>query len=221
WSLLFLAAAVVYTLMTGSEPRAVLMLALTTIWALRLSLYLTIRNWGEPEDYRYQKIRATNDPHFGLKSFYIVFLLQGLLAWVVSLPLLAAANSPRPLSVIDFIGAAIVLFGVVFEAVADAQLARFKASPDSHGKVMNKGLWRYSRHPNYFGESCVWWGFYLLALAAGGWWSIAGPILMTLLLLKVSGVAMLERDIGKRRPEYQRYIQTTNTFIPGPPRSSK
>jgi steroid 5-alpha reductase family enzyme len=217
WSILFLAAAIVYAHQIGGA-RAQLMLALVTVWSLRLFIYLTVRNWGEPEDYRYQKIRANNQPNFAFKSLYIVFLLQGLLAWIVSLPLLAATGGAQSIGVLDYLGAAVVLFGVIFEAVADNQLARFKRDPSNRGKVLDTGLWRYSRHPNYFGECCVWWGFYLFALAAGGWWSIVGPLLMTVLLLKVSGVAMLERDIGKRRPEYQRYIETTNAFIPGPRR---
>jgi steroid 5-alpha reductase family enzyme len=219
WSLLFLAAAAVYTLEFGAGPRAVLMLALTAIWSLRLAIYLTIRNWRQPEDYRYQKIRAANQPYFEFKSLYLVFLLQGMLAWIVSLPLFAAAQGPQPLSWLDGMGIAIVLFGVIYETIADAQLARFKSNPDSRGKVMDQGVWRYSRHPNYFGECCVWWGFYLLALAGGGWWSVIGPLLMTFLLLKISGVAMLERDIGERRPGYRRYVETTNAFFPGIPKA--
>jgi len=219
WSLLFLAAAVVYVQRSaGTAPRDTWMLALVTLWALRLAIYLTWRNWGEPEDHRYQKIRAKNQPNFELKSLLIVFWLQGVLAWLVSLPLLAAANSAAPLNLLDYLGAAVVLFGTWFESVADQQLARFKANPDNHGKVMDRGLWRYTRHPNYFGEFVVWWGFYLMAVAAGGWWSLPGPLLMSVLLLKVSGVTMLEKDIGKRRPAYREYIERTNTFFPGRPR---
>lgn len=220
WSLLFLAAAIVYVWRVAEPgPRAWLMLILVAVWSLRLFVYLTARNWGEPEDRRYQKIRANNDPGFAFKSLYIVFILQGVLAWIVSLPLLAAANGATELSLLDYVGAAIAAFGIVFEAIADWQLSRFKAQPGNKGKVMDTGLWRYTRHPNYFGECCVWWGFYLLAVAAGGWWSVVGPLLMTVLLLRVSGVALLERDIAKRRPEYRRYIETTNAFIPGPPRT--
>ncbi len=219
WSLLFLAAAIVYVRRSpGTAPRDVWLVALVMIWALRLAVYLTWRNWGEPEDHRYQKMRANNQPHFAIKSLIIIFLLQGMLAWLVSLPLLAAANSQQPLQFLDYLGVLVVLFGTWFEAVADAQLARFKADPGNRGKVMDSGLWRYTRHPNYFGEFCVWWGFYLLALGAGGWWSLPGPLLMSVLLLKVSGVAMLEQDIGERRPGYREYIERTNTFFPGKPR---
>jgi steroid 5-alpha reductase family enzyme len=120
---------------------------------------------------------------------------------------------------LDYVGTGIIVFGVVFEAIGDWQLSRFKAKPENKSRVMQAGLWRHTRHPNYFGESCVWWGFYLLALAAGGWWTFVGPLLMTVMLLKVSGVALLEKDIAKRRPEYQRYIEQTNAFIPGPRKS--
>ncbi len=220
WSIFFLAGALVYVAMqAAASARAWLVMALVTIWALRLAGYLTWRNRGEPEDHRYQKIRANNEPHFALKSLYLIFGLQAALAWVVSLPLLAAITSPRALGLFDYLGAVVVVFGILFESIGDSQLARFKANPDNRGRVLDAGLWRYTRHPNYFGECCVWWGFYLIALAAGGWWSLPAPLLMTFLLLKVSGVAMLERDITERRPAYHDYIARTNAFLPGPPRS--
>jgi steroid 5-alpha reductase family enzyme len=147
-----------------------------------------------------------------------VFLLQGALAWVISLPLLAAVAGIMPLALLDGVAAVVVLFGILFESIADAQLAAFKARPDSQGQVMDTGLWRYTRHPNYFGECCVWWGFYLFAVSAGGWWSIVSPLLMTILLLRVSGVTLLEKDIGERRPAYRDYVQRTNAFIPGLPK---
>jgi steroid 5-alpha reductase family enzyme len=220
WSIFFLAAALVYA---GAHPevlpRNALVLVLVVVWALRLAGYLTWRNWGEPEDHRYQKIRANNQPHFALKSLYLIFGLQAALAWVVSLPLLAAIASSRPLGLFDYAGAALAVFGILFETIGDWQLARFKANSANRGRVLDTGLWRYTRHPNYFGECCVWWGFYLIALSAGGWWSVVAPLLMTLLLLKVSGVAMLERDIGERRPAYRDYIACTNALLPGPPRA--
>jgi steroid 5-alpha reductase family enzyme len=148
-----------------------------------------------------------------------VFLLQGLLAWIISLPLLAASASQAALTWLDYAGAAIAIVGLVFEAVGDWQLSRFKSDPANSDKVMNQGLWRYTRHPNYFGDCCVWWGFYLVALSAGGWWSAVGPLLMTVLLIRVSGVALLERDIAKRRPEYRNYMETTNALFPGPKRT--
>lgn len=219
WSILFLIGSAVYVWQGSRSDRALLVLALTAIWALRLSIYITARNWGEPEDRRYQAIRKHNSPNFAFKSLYIVFLFQAVLAWVVSSPLLAAATSLQSLNLLDYLGALVVIFGTLFETIGDWQLARFKSDRANQGKVMDRGLWRYTRHPNYFGECCVWWGFYLIALAAGGWWSVVGPLVMTTLLLKVSGVAMLERDIAKRRPEYRRYIEQTNAFVPGPRRS--
>jgi steroid 5-alpha reductase family enzyme len=186
---------------------------------LRLATYITARNWGEEEDHRYQAIRKRNEPNFAIKSLYLIFLFQALLAWIISLPLLASANSTQALNFLDYIGAAIVIFGTSFEAIGDWQLARFKANPANKGLVMDRGLWRCTRHPNYFGECCVWWGFYVLAVASGGWWSIFSPLVMTTLLLKVTGVAMLEKNISKRRPEYERYIQQTNAFFPGPRRA--
>jgi steroid 5-alpha reductase family enzyme len=219
WSILFLAAAYVYVRVTHVEsPRDTLILILVAAWSLRLAVYLTARNWDQPEDHRYQKIRANNQPHFAFKSLYIVFLLQAALAWIVSLPLLAAANSVQSLGVLDYAGIAIVVFGVMFEALADWQLSRFKSDSNNKGRVMDAGLWRYSRHPNYFGEFCVWWGFYLIAVQAGGWWSLPGPLLMSVLLLKVSGVSLLEKDIAERRPAYRDYIASTNAFVPGLPR---
>lgn len=219
WSLAILAAAAAYALaLPALPPRGACMLALAGLWAARLALYITWRNWGEPEDRRYQAIRARNEPHFGLKSLYLVFGLQAVLAWVVSAPLLAGLAGARPWSVLDGVGLALAAFGLLFEALADWQMARFRADPAQHGRVMDRGLWRYSRHPNYFGECCVWWGLWLMALAAGGGWSIVSPLLMTLLLLKVSGVTLLEQDIGERRPAYRDYVRRTPAFLPGRPR---
>lgn len=221
WSIMFLIAALVYALVLPDYgPRSALVLGLVAFWSIRLAAYITWRNWGEGEDRRYQQIRANNEPHFALKSLYIVFGLQGVIAWIVSLPLLAAMANPGNLNVLDYAGIALWLVGMVFEAGGDLQLARFKADPANEGKVMDRGLWRYTRHPNYFGNACIWWGFFLIALAAGGWWAVISPVVMTLLLLKVSGVALLEKDIGQRRPEYADYIRRTNAFIPGPPRKT-
>jgi steroid 5-alpha reductase family enzyme len=222
WSLIFLALCLGYFLLNDSPTtRGVIVLALVALWALRLSAYITWRNWGEPEDARYQAMRRKHSPGFALKSLWIVFLLQGVLAWIISLPLLAATTSSRPLNLLDAVALVLVLFGILFEGIADTQLAAFKARPGSRGRVMDRGLWRYTRHPNYFGECCVWWGFYLFALAAGGWWSLVSPLLMTLLLLRVSGVALLERDITERRPAYRDYMARTNAFIPGLPRQPR
>ncbi len=222
WSLFFLLAAVVFAI--ESQPisiRGKLVLVLVAIWALRLCVYITARNWGEPEDYRYQSIRAHNEPGFAFKSLYIVFGLQGVLAWLVAMPLLPAIASESALTAVDIIAVMLWLTGFIFEAGGDYQLSRFKAREDSAGRVLDTGLWRYTRHPNYFGDFCMWWAFYLFAVASGGWWSILSPLLMSVLLLKVSGVAMLEKTISNRRPQYAEYIRRTNAFFPGPRRSMK
>jgi len=222
WSLFFLLAALVFAYLSlPLSAKGQLVLALVAVWSLRLSIYISARNWGQPEDYRYRTIRAKNEPGFAFKSLYIVFGLQGVLAWLVAMPLLPAISVDAPLTAVDIFAIALWLFGFIFEAGGDYQLARFKSRRDSRGKVLDTGLWRHTRHPNYFGEFCMWWAFYLFALTAGGWWSIASPLLMSFLLLKVSGVAMLEKTIGKRRPEYALYMRRTNAFFPGPRRSPK
>ncbi len=219
WSLMFLIAALTYyATLSSAGPRTALVLTLVTLWALRLFGYITWRNWGEDEDRRYQAIRANNEPHFWLKSIYIVFTLQAVIAWIVSLPLHAAMASPAALNALDFLGVALWVTGMLFEAGGDFQLARFKADPANRGQVMDRGLWRYTRHPNYFGDACVWWGLGLIAVAGGAWWALLSPVIMTFLLLKVSGVSLLEKDIGDRRPKYADYVARTNAFFPGPPK---
>ena len=219
WSLMFLLSAAVYVFAAeNTGPRELLVLTMTGLWAIRLSAYITWRNHGEPEDYRYQEIRRNNEPGFRFKSLYIVFVLQAALAWVISLPLALAITGQAALGVLDYAGIALWAIGMFFESVGDLQLARFRANPANKGKVLNTGLWRYTRHPNYFGNFTLWWGFFLVALSAGGWWTIISPLLMSLLLLKVSGVALLEKDISGRRPEYREYIRRTNAFFPGLPK---
>ena len=225
WSVFIAGAAALYAVMLPAPgARGLWMVGLAVAWALRLSLFITRRNWGHGEDRRYQEIRARNQPNFGLKSLYLVFALQAVLAWIVSAPFFAgmagATVQARPLGWLDVPGIAVVAFGIVFEAVGDAQMSSFKANPANAGQVMDRGLWRYTRHPNYFGETCVWWGFWLMALAGGGFgaaWSVVSPLLMTVLLLKVSGVSLLEKDIAERRPAYRDYIARTNAFVPGRP----
>jgi steroid 5-alpha reductase family enzyme len=214
WSLMILACSLVYAAMLPDlEPWA---LGLAALWALRLSAYITWRNWGEPEDRRYQAIRERNQPGFALKSLYLVFGLQALLAWIVSAPLLGVQGAGPG----TWFGLALAAFGIAFESIADWQVARFRASRPGPQRVLDTGLWRYSRHPNYFGEFCVWWGFGLAAASAGAWWALVSPALMTLLLLRVSGVTLLEKDLSTRKPAYREYMQRTNAFFPGPPRVS-
>ena len=222
WGLFFLLGTAAYI---HAQPgtRAGLLLALVALWALRLSIFLAWRNRlfasSAHEDRRYASIRVNNAPYFRLKSLYLVFGLQSVLAWVISLPLLTAAISPVPLHWLDGAGVLLWAFGFAWESIADRQLARFKAQPENRGRVLTWGLWRYSRHPNYFGECCLWWGYYLLAFAAGGWWTLPAPMLMTWLLLRFSGVPMLEHGIAARRPAYADYMRSTNAFLPGRPRS--
>ncbi len=219
WSLLLLAAAGAYVYKASPVgPRGWLVLGLTAAWALRLMVYITWRNHGTGEDRRYQEIRRRNEPGFAFKSLYLVFALQGVLAWILSLSLLAAVFSQRPLGWLDALGLALWLFGFLFEAVGDAQLSRFKADPRNKGQVMDRGLWRYTRHPNYFGEACTWWAFFLIALASGGWWSLVSPLMITFMLLRVSGVNLLEKDMTERRPAYQAYIRRTSAFLPRRPK---
>ncbi len=217
WSLFFLVAVVVFALSPEAlGTRGIVVLVLVTIWSLRLSIHITVRNWGGPEDARYQEIRENNEPGFWWKSAFIVFGLQATLAWLISSSLFAATTSATQLGALDYLAIALWIFGFAFEAVGDLQLSRFKADPDNEGEVLDAGLWRYTRHPNYFGEFCIWWAFYLFAVAAGGWWAIVSPLLMSYLLLKVSGVALLEKSISERRPKYAEYVERTNAFFPGP-----
>lgn len=220
WSLLFLLMATVYAL--GADELALrgeIVMALVAVWALRLAGHITWRNHGSPEDPRYVAMRAKHEPGFAWKSLYIVFLLQGTIAWVVAIPLFYAITTLSGWGPLDYLATLLVLFGIAYESIADAQLAAFKADPDNRGHVMDRGLWRYSRHPNYFGECCVWWGFYLFALATGAWWTVFAPLLMTFLLVRVSGVSLLEKDISDRRPAYRDYKLRTNALIPGAPRT--
>lgn len=218
WPLFFLAALAVYFHHAEAHPRGILLAAAVLVWAVRLAVYLTWRNHGQPEDRRYRRIRANNSPNFAVKSLYLVFGLQAVLAWVISLPLLAAILSAAPLQWLDAVGFALALFGIAYESIADAQLAGFRAENSGGDTVMDRGLWRYCRHPNYFGEFCCWWGLFLMAAAGGGWWSIVSPLLMSVLLLRVSGVTLLEQDIAERRPQYRLYALRTNAFLPGAPR---
>jgi steroid 5-alpha reductase family enzyme len=221
WPLFFLVMTLVYvTFAPVLAARAVIVVFVVTVWATRLSVFITLRNRGAPEDRRYQRLRRDNAPDFWLKSLYLVFSLQAILAWIISLPLLAAILGTSPLGWLDYAAVTLWLTGFGIEAIADQQLAAFNARPGNQDQVLDRGLWRYTRHPNYFGEFCIWWGFYLLALSAGAWWSLIGPLLVSILLVRVAGIGLLERDIGERRPAYHDYIRRTNTFFPGPPRDA-
>jgi len=208
----------------GPTWRSLLVLGLVALWAGRLAAHVTVRNWGRAEDWRYAKWRAEAGSSFWWRSLFKVFLLQGLLLTVVAAPILALAlaDGRAGLSIFDVVGAGLWLIGFGFEAVGDAQLARFKRNPANGGRVMNRGLWRYTRHPNYFGEAVLWWGIFLVAVSVPwGWASIIGPITITFLLLRVSGVRMLERGLRTRRPGYDEYVKRTSAFFPLPPKRSE
>jgi len=222
WSLMFLMMLGLYMSMAHlSGPRAWLLLLMVAVWAIRLSAFISIRNHGESEDHRYQTIRKNNEPYFRYKSLFIVFGLQAALAGIIALPLLFAASGTSPLGWLDFLGVALWIVGMFFEVVGDQQLKKFRSNKNNQGQVLDTGLWRLTRHPNYFGECALWWGFYCLALATGGWWTIISPLLMTVLLLKVSGVTLLESSIQERRPAYAEYVRNTNSFFPGFSRSRR
>jgi len=204
----------------GFGPRKLLLNTLVTIWGLRLSLHILRRNWRKPEDYRYQAWRKEAGASWWWRSLFKVFLLQGALLWIIAVPLLAAqvAAQPDQLTWIDGLAVPLWLIGFFFEAVGDWQLARFKANPAHKGKVLQTGVWRYTRHPNYFGDATQWWAYYLVAVAAGGWWTIFSPIIMTALLLRVSGVTLLEKALKNEKPGYKEYMEATSEFIPWFPR---
>jgi len=225
WGPAFVVVALVALLAgDGDEGRRVLLLVLTAIWGLRLGVHLTRRKLGEigEEDKRYAEMRAKRgDGGFALYSLGVIFGFQALLVLIVSLPLQVAAERPGELGLLVLAGVVLWAVGLFFETVGDAQLDRFKSDPESKGKVMDRGLWRYTRHPNYFGDFCVWWGLFLVALPAGGlWWTAIGPAVMSLLLIRVSGKGLLEKSIGSRRPGYAEYVQRTSGFFPLPPKKA-
>ena len=207
----------------GAPTRKLLILALVTIWGLRLSLHILVRNWGKPEDFRYRKWREEHGARWWWFSFFQVFLLQGFLLWFISAPLLAAQISTTPvgLTILDFIGLLVWAIGFFFEAAGDWQLMRFKADPANRGKLLTTGVWRTTRHPNYFGDAAQWWGYFLIAVAAGGFLTLLSPIVMTLFLVRVSGVALLEKTLVHTKPGYREYVENTSAFVPWFPRSPK
>ncbi|MGZ4713769.1 MAG: DUF1295 domain-containing protein [Acidimicrobiia bacterium] len=221
WPLGFVVVAwVTRAVADGNDARQWLLVGLVSVWGLRLSGYLAWRKRGAPEDFRYQAMRRHWGPRFALVSLVTVFLLQGLLLWIVSLPVqLGQVRTSPDVGPLAALGVALWLLGFAFESIGDLQLARFKADPASAGQVMDRGLWRYTRHPNYFGDACVWWGIALVAAETGiGAIGIVGAVVMTVLLVRVSGVPMLEKSMATRRPGYAAYVARTSAFIPRPPR---
>lgn len=219
-----LAAGFWYIITPGAAFRKTLVLLLVAVWGFRLAIHLAIRNLGKGEDYRYREFRKKyGEERYWWVSFFQVFLLQGVLMWIIALPLLGAqypstAGGP---GIFDYAAVVTWLTGFIFEAGGDMQLSAFRADPSNKGKVLDSGFWRYTRHPNYFGDSAVWWAYMLLSFGAGCYTGAAGSIIMTLLILRVSGVALLEKSLVNTRPEYKDYIERTSSFFPLPPRKKK
>lgn len=221
WGTGFILAAAVSLAVAGVwPPRGVLVSTLVVIWGVRLALHIHARNRGRGEDRRYRQWREEWGRWFVLRSFLQVFMLQGTLLVLVAVPVVVANSLPSPpLNLLDGAGVMIWLFGFGFEAAGDWQLLQFLRNPDNRGKLMATGLWQYTRHPNYFGEVTLWWGIWLITLSVpGGWAAVVGPLTITLLILKVSGIPMLEKGYAGR-PDFEDYKRRTNAFFPGPRRA--
>jgi steroid 5-alpha reductase family enzyme len=217
WGLGFVLVNTFYFFNTEASPAKTILLLLVAVWGLRLSVYLAWRNIGKPEDFRYQEFRKKyGESRYWWISFFQTFMLQGILMFIISLPLLGVNlySTSQHLTVLDYLGILIWTVGFIFEAGGDMQLAQFKKNKANKGKVLNTGFWHYTRHPNYFGDSAVWWGYGLFCLSTGSYWYVAGSVIMTLLIIKVSGVALLEKSLKDQKPEYKKYISETSSFIP-------
>jgi len=225
WGLGFVVTGWFYYFNTeGLESRKLVLMLMVTVWGLRLSGYLTWRNVGKGEDFRYRQFRKDyGEKRYWWISFFQTFLLQGMLMWLISVPLLGAQyNSGNShLSILDFAGIVLWLIGVTFETGGDLQLARFKADPSNKGKVLDSGFWKFSRHPNYFGDAAAWWGYGLISIAAGSFLPALGSLLMTALIIKVSGVALLEKSLVSDKPGYREYVERTSAFIPWFPKKRR
>jgi steroid 5-alpha reductase family enzyme len=204
----------------GDSGRQILVAVLVGVWGVRLAGYLAKRNIGHGEDWRYVAMRKKQGAKFPVMSLITVFGLQGVLMWIVSLPVMFAnADSTPGVGPIAVMGILVWLVGFGFEAVGDMQLARFKKNPDNQGKVMDQGLWSLTRHPNYFGDALLWWGIGIVAAETGsGVIGFIGPVVMTYLLMRVSGVPILEKSLQRRREGYAEYVAKTSGFIPRPPK---
>ena len=217
WGFGFVVLSWVWFLMAeGNSDRKLLVLVLVNLWGLRLSVYIAWRNHGKGEDYRYQKFRQDYGPkRYWWVSFFQVFMLQGILMILISAPLLGSMMySSHSMGFIDVIGVIVWLIGFSFEAGGDFQLARFKSNDLNKGKLLNTGFWKYTRHPNYFGDSAVWWGYAVICLAGGSFIPIYGSVMMTLLIINVSGVALLEKTLKTSKPGYEEYVRKTSAFFP-------
>lgn len=214
--LIALAIAIVQPTLDGHQ---MILLAIVAIWGLRLSIYIHLRNQGHPEDPRYQEMRRHHGARFWWYSFFSVFVLQGIIMLIVAMPVIFVMSDSRSFDTVSlfvFLGFLVWLTGFVFEAGGDLQLARFKKNPSNKGKLLTTGLWSLTRHPNYFGDACQWWGFGLFAWGQGltGYLTFIGPIVMTLFIRKVSGVDLLEKSLKAGKPGYENYIASTPPFFP-------
>lgn len=222
WGLGFVLVNSVYFFSSDEKlTRNLLVFILVGVWGLRLSIYLFIRNYGKSEDFRYQEFRRK----YGYKnywwiSYFQVFLLQGVLIMIISMPLLGVKNGTldNEINTLDYLAIAVWVIGFLFESIGDYQLTKFKSNPFNKGKVLNSGLWRYTRHPNYFGDALVWWSFGMFSISSGAYWNILGSIVMTFLIVKISGVSLLEKSLKNQKPDYHEYITKTSSFIPWPPK---
>lgn len=216
WGIGFVVVNAFYVFSSGElNPRKILILVLVTVWGLRLAGYLAKRNIGKGEDFRYQEFRRKyGAERYWWFSYFQTFILQGVLMMIVSLPLLGISMGSGDLNLLDYIAILTWLIGFTFEAGGDFQLSRFKRDPGNKGKVLNTGFWKYTRHPNYFGDTAVWWAFAVFSIAAGSYWQVIGTVVMTLLIIKVSGVALLEKTLNESKPQYREYIQKTSSFFP-------
>lgn len=219
WGIGFvLVAWLSFTTSPSNGAKAVVLAVIVTIWGGRLAGYLAWRNHGKGEDYRYVAMRDRHGSRFPLVSLVTVFGLQGLLMWIISLPVQVGIARAGPWNAVSTAGLVLWAIGWLFEAIGDYQLARFKSRVSNHGRVMREGLWRYTRHPNYFGDFLVWWGFYFVGMNADSWWTIVGPLVMSFLLIRVSGVRLLETSLRDRVDGYDEYIRDTSSFFPFPPK---
>ena len=201
----------------GYWGRKLLIATLVTLWGVRLSLYLSWRNWGRGEDPRYGGWREQSGERFWLVSLFKVFILQALFLWIISVSLQIGqlALLPDKITWLDILGMIVWATGFIFESVADWQLAKFKSDPNNSGRVLDRGLWAYTRHPNYFGESLAWWGIFLITLSTpSSWWTILSPIIVTAVLLKMTGIPLTEKALVENRPGYSDYIKRTSAFVP-------
>jgi steroid 5-alpha reductase family enzyme len=210
-----------FLLADGDLARRFLVTGMTVIWGGRLALHIGLRKEGKGEDFRYAAMRADHPETFAVRSLFTVFLLQAFLIWVISLPVQVAGTSQSPsgITLLDVLGLGVWAVGFGFETLSDRQLRAFLSDPDNRGKVMEQGLWKYSRHPNYFGDSLIWWGIFLVAAATPlGWATFISPLLMSVFLMKISGVPLLEKALAERRDGYRDYMRRTSPFFPWPPR---